>query len=266
MYDLDIMNKHRQAKELISMTDRPRYAVEASSRLYGWWHRLTKLMIEHGDTQETLAEKLNVSPGLIGHWLNNKRCPPAKRFEKIANLYKVDLAELMYGEKSASKASLPSNIIDIKNRTPTKYKVLPWIELSQVRAFLDGKLTDNLRKVNIPMTINNVSDNLFVVQAVDDSMVSESNPSESIWEGMILVVDKHANAEAGDDVLADINGSMRICRLAKYGTDLILKALNPKYPNVPFEPGIKIEGVIMQRIIGRDRNGKNFIEDMLVTD
>ena len=60
---------------------------------------LKELRKEKGLTQEQLAEKLNVSRRTVSRWETGSNMPDLDLFIEMADLYEVDLRELLNGER-----------------------------------------------------------------------------------------------------------------------------------------------------------------------
>lgn len=60
---------------------------------------LKKLRAEKNFTQETLAEKMNISRQAISNWENDKTQPDIESLETLANIFGVDVEEIIYGKK-----------------------------------------------------------------------------------------------------------------------------------------------------------------------
>lgn len=78
-----------------------------------WRKRFTErfylLKKTEGLTQEALAEKVGVTQGTIGHWLNGRRSPDSlEDYEKLASALGVHPAELLYGVPPGSQISKES--------------------------------------------------------------------------------------------------------------------------------------------------------------
>ncbi len=54
-----------------------------------WTVRLQERMKELGYTQESLAQKLEVTRGSLTHYLAGRRSPPLKQLNKIAQILKM---------------------------------------------------------------------------------------------------------------------------------------------------------------------------------
>ncbi len=57
--------------------------------------RLHDLRLENNYTQETLGEKLGISPKTVGTWERGTREPPLKAIDKLAKLFSVSVDYLM---------------------------------------------------------------------------------------------------------------------------------------------------------------------------
>lgn len=68
--------------------------------------RFSYLKRTEGITQEWLAEKVGVTQGTIGHWLNGRRSPDTlEDYEKLASAIGMHPAELLYGVQSGPSVS-----------------------------------------------------------------------------------------------------------------------------------------------------------------
>lgn len=68
--------------------------------------RFSYLKRTDGITQEWLAEKVGVTQGTIGHWLNGRRSPDTlEDYEKLASAIGMHPAELLYGVQPDASVS-----------------------------------------------------------------------------------------------------------------------------------------------------------------
>lgn len=68
--------------------------------------RFSHLKRTEGITQEWLAERVGVTQGTIGHWLNGRRSPDSlEDYEKLASAIGMHPAELLYGVQASSQMS-----------------------------------------------------------------------------------------------------------------------------------------------------------------
>lgn len=76
--------------------------------------KLKNLRIEHGDTQSSLAAKLNVSQNAVYNWENGKREPNLETIIKIADIYGVSTDYLMgLSDKEESLCNMTTFIDEI---------------------------------------------------------------------------------------------------------------------------------------------------------
>lgn len=60
---------------------------------------IKKLRSERKMTQDSLAEKINVTRQTVSSWENDRTQPDIEMLEQLANVFKVSLEEIIYGEK-----------------------------------------------------------------------------------------------------------------------------------------------------------------------
>lgn len=64
---------------------------------------IKELREKQGITQEQLADALDVSRGTVGMWETGKRRPSQELYEKIADMFNVDM-DYLYGRTNIKKA------------------------------------------------------------------------------------------------------------------------------------------------------------------
>lgn len=65
-------------------------------------HNLKEIRLQHGDTQESLAKKLNLSRGPISTWENGRSIPDPSTLERICQLYDITEEDLFRDTSSES--------------------------------------------------------------------------------------------------------------------------------------------------------------------
>ncbi len=63
-------------------------------------NRISRLRKEHGMSQETLAEKIGISPQAVSKWENDQSCPDISLLPQLAKLFDVTVDELLTGNSS----------------------------------------------------------------------------------------------------------------------------------------------------------------------
>ena len=70
--------------------------------------KLFALRREHGLTQDTVAERLGVSPQAVSKWENDSSCPDVMLFPQIAQLYNTTIDALLNNNPEPEVAILPA--------------------------------------------------------------------------------------------------------------------------------------------------------------
>ncbi len=69
--------------------------------------KLSALRREHGFTQDTVAERLGVSPQAVSKWENDSSCPDVMLLPKIAQLYDTTIDTLLDNEPAPVATIVP---------------------------------------------------------------------------------------------------------------------------------------------------------------
>ena len=70
--------------------------------------KLFALRREHGLTQDTVAERLGVSPQAVSKWENDSSCPDVMLLPQIAQLYNTTIDALLNNNPEPEVAILPA--------------------------------------------------------------------------------------------------------------------------------------------------------------
>lgn len=66
---------------------------------YGNWEKLKDARMKSGFTQETVAERINVSRQTISNWENEKSYPDIISVIELSSLYSISLDDLLKGDE-----------------------------------------------------------------------------------------------------------------------------------------------------------------------
>ena len=104
--------------------------------------RIRNLRIENDYTQDSLAEKLNVSPKTIGSWEREDRLPPVDKLSALAKLFNVTIDYIM-GLNQTPKDATEQEVDDlhrILDQGQLTYREEPVSKEAQdaVKALLEG--------------------------------------------------------------------------------------------------------------------------------
>lgn len=206
-----------------------------------WYEIARKAMENLNISQEDMAERMGVTPGAVGHWLNGKREPKIDVINRF--LSELDLPIL--------ETSLPSHESGQQNVAPTaqpsrfyRYPVISWVEAGgwneAVEPYPAG-YSDTFE-----LTDYKAKGQAFWLVVRGDSMTATAG--QSIPEGMLILVDTGLEPTPGKLVIAKLPESNEATfkKLVEDAGRYFLKPLNPAYPTIPITEDCKLIGVIRQ--------------------
>ncbi|WP_338477803.1 XRE family transcriptional regulator [Pseudomonas trivialis] len=189
-------------------------------------------------TQDELAERLGMSQGGVGHWLNKRRVP------SLADMNRV-LAELGLGSLEVA--------LEIRERVDEerplehhynpyfRYPVSDWSGLCEVREERAPYGPERFE-----LTDYHAGGEAFWLPVTGDAMTAPTGLSVSA--GMLILVDPSIDAVPGKLVVAQWDDSPRATfrQLQEESGQLYLVPLNPTYPKLLFTDDCRILGVVVQ--------------------
>jgi len=197
-------------------------------------------------TQEQLAERVGVSQGSVGHWVNKRRQPKIESMNRTfveigMPHYSVSLQLRIQGqvgeERGIYEVDDDDDELDLMQYIVCfRYPVLAWDELGAAEIAEPGvfEQTDYLAQGKA-----------FWLTVENDTMSSASG--RSVPQGMRILVDPGLEVEPGRLVIARQPGKTAILReLAEEGGQQYLKALNRSYPTLVCEEGCEFLGVVVR--------------------
>lgn len=92
----------------------------------------------------------------------------------------------------------------------------------------------------------------YALRVVGDSMAPE------FWDGCVVIVDPSMGAVDGTFVVAESAGEVMFRQLVVEGERRLLKALNPNYPTIEWQPPHTLKGVVVQRAGRRRAERKHY--------
>ncbi|ELQ10406.1 Cro/CI family transcriptional regulator [Pseudomonas fluorescens BRIP34879] len=189
-------------------------------------------------TQDELAERLGMSQGGVGHWLNKRRVP------SLADMNRV-LAELGLGYLEVA--------LEIRERGDQeqprehhynpyfRYPVSDWNGLCEVR-----EEPAPYGPERFELTDYHADGEAFWLPVTGDAMTAPTGLS--ISASMLILVDPSIRAVPGKLVVAQWDDSPRATfrQLQEESGQLYLVPLNPTYPKLLFTDDCRILGVVVQ--------------------
>ncbi|MFK3816419.1 S24 family peptidase [Pseudomonas sp. NPDC089407] len=211
-----------------------------------WIALVRDRMEELGLTQEQLAERVGVSQGSVGHWVNKRRQPKIESMNRTfveigMPHYNVSLQLRIQGqvgeERGVYEMDDDDDELDLMQYIVCfRYPVLRWSELGAAETEEPAvfEQTDYLAQGKA-----------FWLTVENDAMSAVSG--RSVPQGMRMLVDPGIEAEPGRLVIARQPGKPAIFReLAEEGGERYLKALNSNYPALLCEEGCEFLGVVVR--------------------
>jgi SOS-response transcriptional repressor LexA len=210
------------------------------------WIELVKAkMSELKITQEILAERVGMSQGGIGHWLNKRRQPGIDDMNRVLQALGLDFLEvaLVIREPDASKAE--GQDLAQKYNPYFRYPVSGWRAATEVRE--DGPAAYG--QARFERSDYSALGAAFWLEVTGDAMTAPTGLS--IAEGMLILVDPAVEALPGKLVIAQWPDSAEATfrKLIEEGGQRYLVPLNPTYPKALYSPECRIIGVVVQATI-----------------
>lgn len=207
------------------------------------WIELVKAkMSELNVTQEILAERLGMSQGGIGHWLNKRRQPGIDDMNRVLHALGMDFLEVALVIREPDASAGESQDLVRKYNPYFRYPVSDWRESCEVR---DGEPTV-YDKAQFELTDYHAQGAAFWLRVVGDAMTAPSGVS--IAEGMMILVDPAIVPEPGKLVIVQWPDSPEATfrKLIEEGGQRYLVPLNPTYPKALYTDACRIIGVVVQ--------------------
>ncbi|MHC8313853.1 LexA family protein [Pseudomonas sp. GT1P32] len=207
------------------------------------WIELVKAkMSELKVTQEILADRLGMSQGGVGHWLNKRRQPGIDDMNRVLHALGMEFLEVALVIREPDIAKEESQDLVRKYNPYFRYPVSDWRESCEVR---DGEPTvyDTAR---FELTDYHAQGAAFWLTVVGDAMTAPSGVS--IAEGMMILVDPAIVPEPGKLVIAQWPDSTEATfrKLIEESGQRYLVPLNPTYPKALYTEACRIIGVVVQ--------------------
>ena len=189
-------------------------------------------------TQDELAERLGMSQGGVGHWLNKRRVPSLADMNRV--LEELGLGDLEVALDIRQKTdALPAGL---QHYNPYfRYPVSDWKGVCELREERPA-----YGAARFELSDYHAQGEAYWLPVVGDAMTAPSGLS--IGDGMIILVDPAIDAEPGKLVVAQWAQSTQATfrQLREESGQLYLVPLNPTYPKRLFSDDCRILGVVVQ--------------------
>ncbi|RON27577.1 MULTISPECIES: LexA family protein [Pseudomonas] len=213
------------------------------------WIELVKAkMSELKVTQEILAERIGMSQGGVGHWLNKRRQPRIQEMNRVLQALGMDYLEVAMVIREPQVSQDEEISLTQKYNPYFRYPVSDWRETGVVR---DGELlsygaSSAVSKPRFELSDYHAQGAAFWLVVVGDAMTAPSGVS--IAADMLILVDPAIVPEPGKLVIAQWPGSAEAVfrKLIEEGGQRYLVPLNPTYPKALYTEECRIIGVVVQ--------------------
>ncbi|KPA90431.1 MULTISPECIES: LexA family protein [Pseudomonas] len=210
------------------------------------WIALVRAKLRELDlTQEKLGERVGVSQGGVGHWLNKRRQPDLETMNKVflaLGLGHLEVALVIRDRSVAVQLPAERDGQAYDTTSAFRYPVSDW--RSVVRTREPG--TDDEVAQYYEVADHYASGAAFWLKVAGDAMTAPLGIS--VPEGMLILVDPDLQAEPGKLVVARLRDSEEAIfrQWVQEGGQDYLKPLNPTYPKILFTDDYSIIGVVVQ--------------------
>ncbi|EJM60357.1 SOS response transcriptional repressor, RecA-mediated autopeptidase [Pseudomonas sp. GM50] len=213
------------------------------------WIELVKAkMSELKVTQEILAERIGMSQGGVGHWLNKRRQPRIQEMNRVLQALGMDYLEVAMVIREPQVSQDEEISLTQKYNPYFRYPVSDWRVTGEVR---DGELltygaSSAVSKPRFELSDYHAQGAAFWLVVVGDAMTAPTGLS--IAADMLILVDPAIVPEPGKLVIAQWPGSAEAVfrKLIEEGGQRYLVPLNPTYPKALYTEECRIIGVVVQ--------------------
>lgn len=212
------------------------------------WIELVKAkMSDLKVTQEQLAERLGMSQGGVGHWLNKRRQPKIEDMNRVLQELGLGFLEvaLVIREPSTNEedgeGDYQLSLAD-KYNPYFRYPVSDWQGACEARETEQPAYSSE----RYELSDYHARGAAFWLVVVGDAMTAPSGLS--IAQDMLILVDPAVEAVPGKLVIAQWPGNAQATfrKLIEEGGQRYLVPLNPTYPKTLYTDECRIIGVVMQ--------------------
>lgn len=205
------------------------------------WNELAKVRLNTlGMSQAELSEKIGVTQGAMGHWLNGRRNPSLAEVGAIFEILGITGASL--NPDGSFTVSEDLTLAPVKRQY--EYPLFTTVQAGQ---FSDvGTYTEKDAKQWIATT-RKAGPRSFWLEVNGHSMTAAPGTRPSFPEGMLILVDPDEDVEPGDFCVAGIHNDSEVT-FKRYAWDDGQAWLEPLNPNPRYQSILCNENC---RVIGR---------------
>ncbi|PTT26219.1 LexA family transcriptional regulator [Pseudomonas sp. HMWF021] len=214
------------------------------------WIELVKAkMSELNVTQVELGERVGMSQGGIGHWLNKRREPGIKEMNRVLQALGMEFLEVAMVIREPQPSPDDEVPLTHKYNPYFRYPVSDWRAPCEAREREAAPYAKSSEAQRFELTDYHAGGPAFWLRVTGDSMTAPKGLS--VPEGMLILVDPAVEAVPGKLVVAQWPDSPEAIfrKLDEEGGQRYLMPLNPTWPKALFTDDCRIIGVVVQATV-----------------
>lgn len=221
--------------------------LEDARRLKALYESKKKVL---GVTQQRIGDRLNISQGAVGHYLNGRNplnISVASVFAKFLHVSIADFSPSLASKASFYAEALDNNIVFASvYRSGKQHPLISWVAAGSWTEAIEPYTLDEIDEWYESDT--HIEGDAFWLRVKGDSMTAPYG--QSVPEGCLVLVDTGRDALNGSLVIAKLTDANE-ATFKKLVIDegigkRYLQPLNPTYPAVQINGNCKIIGVVIE--------------------
>lgn len=181
---------------------------------------LRTLMKKHNETQEKLAEELDVSQGLIGNYVTRKKAPGARVLAKISEHYGISIDTLLAPDINSA---VNNRQLLTKHSDILPLFQIPLLEYNKISPFLSGQEVQVTRTVYTHLE-QHKGKKMFSIIVTTRTMANYIMPGDRI------VINPTETPRDNSIVLIKVDGQYSLRQFYRDEGKTFLKAANSDFP------------------------------------
>lgn len=187
---------------------------------------LETILEERGITQRDLAAILKVSGAYVSEILSSQKKAQGRLLE-FAEALGVDLFDRQ----------------DVPVRRDRPIPVISWVSAGEFREASDAHPAGVSGEGEPVFSVKKLGQNAFALRIVGDSMAPRFMP------GDIIIVDPAIRCDNGCPAVVWINGEVSFKCFKETATEVILSALNDKYPDIVISKASSVDFRVIGKVV-----------------
>jgi SOS-response transcriptional repressor LexA len=210
-------------------------------------NRIKALREKHKLSQGALARMLKISRPAVSKWEANSVIPDGKNLVSCARILQTT-PEFILNGLQPTKDHRESSQLSLDKIDQVEYILLPLVNESDIEMILKQKFTPSAVK-KVPVILDEIDlnvDRAIIFEVKGDAMVSYEDPSKSLIEGELAIIDRSKKPTSGSLVIARISeNDYKIRELKQDGSEFHLKSYNKDYKAIKLDNLDQVIGVIV---------------------